>query len=49
MLAYSSICDLFFPFAGSFMGILITSFGEATTIDRMAEYSVHMLESSTVQ
>lgn len=47
--AYSSICDFFLPVAGSFMGILIVSFGEAMTMDRIAEYSLHMALSSTVQ
>lgn len=47
--AYSSIWDFFLPVAGSFMGILIVSLGEATTIDRIAEYSLHMVLSSTVQ
>ena len=35
--AYSSIWDFFLPMAGSFMGILMTSLGDATTTDRMAE------------
>lgn len=47
--AYSSICDFFLPAAGSFIGILMVSFGEAMTIDRIAEYSLHISLSSTVQ
>lgn len=46
---HSSIWDFFLPVAGSFMGILIVSFGDATTIERIAEYSLHMVLSSTVQ
>lgn len=34
---YSSIWDFFFPAAGSFIGILIVSLGDATTIERIAE------------
>jgi hypothetical protein len=44
-----SIWDFFFPIASSFMGILMVSFGEAMTIDRIAEYSLHMSLSLTVQ
>lgn len=48
-MAYSSIWDFFRPVAGSFMGIFMTSLGEAITMERIAEYSEHMSLSSTVQ
>lgn len=48
-MAYSSIWDFLRPVAGSFMGILMISLGEAITMERIAEYWEHISLSSTVQ